>query len=71
MDRSDECQPAVDEPVFTVLGRDQLAQATVMFWISRAMAAGVSEEKIARARRRYDEIVEFQSDHPDRVKVPD
>lgn len=60
-----------EEPSFTVLGRDQLAQAVVRFWIERAETAGVAESKIARARERYDEIVAWQSDHPERVKVPD
>lgn len=60
-----------EEPSFTVLGRDQLAQAVVRFWIERAEAAGVSDAKIERARQRHQEIVEWQSDHPERVKVPD
>lgn len=63
--------PESDEPTFTVLGRDQLAQATVVHWIERARVAGVPEEKINRALQRYEEIVNFQSEHPDRVKVPD
>ena len=60
-----------DEPVFEVLGRDQLAQATVVHWIERAVAAGSPEAKIERARQRYNEIVNFQSEHPERIKVPD
>jgi len=65
------CVPAEDEPSFTILARDQFAQAVVAFWISRAEAAGSPEAKIDRARQRYQEIIEFQSDHPERVKVPD
>lgn len=60
-----------DEPVFEVLGRDQLAQGSVVDWIRRARVAQVPEEKIRRAMQRYQEIVDWQSENPDRVKVPD
>lgn len=66
-----ECVPAVDEPSFTVLGRDQLAQATVVHWIERAVAAQVPEDKIRRAQQRWQEIIDWQSDNPDKVKTPD
>ena len=60
-----------DAPIFPVMGRDHLAQAVVTFWVERAVAAGVPEGKVERARRRLQEIIAFQSDHPERVKVPD
>lgn len=62
---------AADEPIFEVLARDQLAQSTVVHWIERARAANVPEAKIARALQRYEEIIKFQSEHPERVKTPD
>lgn len=58
-------------PRFTLMAYDLLVQASIVNWIDRAIAAGVPEEKIARARHRYDEIIKFQSAHPERVKVPD
>lgn len=62
---------SADEPYFRVMGRDQLAQGTVLGWIERARRAQVSQEKIDKAWSRYNEIINFQSEHPDRVKVPD
>lgn len=63
--------PAEGEPVFSVLARDEFYQATVLFWMGRAKAAGVNPEKIARASKRYREGIEWQSDNPNRVKRPD
>lgn len=60
-----------DEPAFTVYGRDPFAQSSVISWIERTEAAGVPEAKLNRARERYQEIIDFQSAHPERVKVPD
>jgi hypothetical protein len=60
-----------DEPVFTIAARDELAAYTVADWIVRAEADGVNPDKIARARQHLQDIVEFQSSYPDRVKKPD
>ena len=60
-----------DEPVFTLAGRDQLAVETVEFWIEKAKQKGVNENKIARAIRHRDWLVEFQTNNPERTKLPD
>lgn len=58
-------------PAFVVYAMDRLSQASVAYWIDRAVAAGVPQEKIDSAWKRYHEIINFQSDNPDKVKLPD
>lgn len=60
-----------DEPVFTIRGKDKLAEYAVEAWIGEAVRAHVDPDKIAQAREHLLDIKRFQKEHPDRVKLPD
>jgi hypothetical protein len=60
-----------DEPVFTLAARDRLAPEVVDYWIKRARAEGVNEDKLRRSLQHFVAIVKFQRDNPERVKLPD
>jgi hypothetical protein len=62
---------AEDEPVFTLRGQDKLAAMAVKAWILAAEEAGVSADKLTRARAHLTDIETFQREHPGRVKLPD
>ena len=55
-----------DMPVFPLLGQDELAEATVMFWIRKAIEKGVSQEKIDGAKVILADIQRYQP-----KKLPD
>ena len=60
-----------DEPTFILAARDKLAPVAIRFWISMAADQGVNADKIRRATEHLDWIERFQSEHPERVKLPD
>ncbi len=60
-----------EEPVFVIRGQDTLAPMVVSHWIDWAIMRGVSPEKIERARAHLRDILVFQGEHPERVKLPD
>jgi hypothetical protein len=60
-----------DEPVFVIRGKDLLAIETVERWIDLAKEAGVNDEKMAAVGQHYIAIFNFQTEHPERCKIPD
>lgn len=60
-----------DEPIFVIRGQDKLAPEIVQAWIEAAVMEGVRTDKIVSAHRYLHDIVVYQKDHPDLVKVPD
>lgn len=60
-----------DEPVFILRGKDLLAKKVIGEWLVDAHINGVNEDKMKRAREHYDDIERFQTEHPDRCKIPD
>jgi len=60
-----------DEPVFLLCGRDVLAPDLVDEWAYRASCRGVRQAKTTDASVDAAAMRKWQTDHPDRVKVPD
>ena len=60
-----------EEPVFLLRAQDITAPGAVRDWIRRARAAGAPEAKLAKSQEHLDALVQWQLEHPDRVKVPD
>jgi hypothetical protein len=60
-----------DEPVFVIRGKDLLALKAVGAWIESTRNSEVPKDKIDRAQEHYQEIKQFQKDHPERCKMPD
>ena len=59
------------EPTFTLVGRDRTAVIAIGTWIEQATVAGVNREKIEDAKTKLIRFVQWQSENPDKVKVPD
>jgi hypothetical protein len=62
---------AEDEPVFVLRGADRLSPRVIRYWIDRAKMRGVSEEKIEEVRELLTELEKWQTENPDKVKLPD
>ncbi len=60
-----------DEPVFILRGKDLLSGIVVEEWIRLAERWKVNDDKLRRAKEHLRDIKEFQSENPDRCKVPD
>lgn len=60
-----------DVPVFTIVAWDKAAPDTVLRWIQRCQELGVNMNKIKRGLAHLNAIVNWQIEHPDRVKIPD
>lgn len=60
-----------DEPVFTIAARDLTGADTVRDWIARCEKLGVNSDKLERSRQHLADIERFQSEHPERCKIPD
>lgn len=71
--RDDPCRDRVadDEPIFTLRAQDRFSWETVQHWIRVARVHGVNKEKIEDALLVAGQIAAWQSEHPDKVKVPD
>lgn len=76
----DKCKPKYEgEPSFTVVGRDKLAIETISHWLYLAEQQGVEvpgEKRMDTAK--FDDAVDvlekfkqWQTDNPDKVKLPD
>jgi hypothetical protein len=59
-----------DEPLFLLRGQDALAPGVVMSYAMACADAHASEEHRDGAWRTHDALVDWQAEHPDRVKVP-
>ncbi len=60
-----------DMPVFTLLGSNQLAIETVLFWMSRAREVGVCNGKLMKAQQHLDALIAYRDEHPWKMQVPD
>ena len=73
--------PATDEsgklvapdvvPVFTLKATDVLAPLIIREWIRAAVDAEVDSRKIEGALVIHRDLLRWQREHPDRVKIPD
>lgn len=57
-------------PIFILDARDIYAPETIDFWLGLAQRT-VSVDKFNRAVTDYQEIIEWQNQNPDKVKIPD
>lgn len=57
-------------PIFILDARDIYAPETIDFWLGLAQRT-VSVEKFGRAVKDYQEMIEWQSQNPEKVKIPD
>lgn len=62
---------AADEPVFILRGQDTMAPDVISEWIRLALLAGVNPDKVQRAREHFVDMIKFQQEHPERIKLPD
>lgn len=60
-----------DEPIFTLLARDELAPEIVVLWATKAAEAGTPHEKVRGAVEVSMAMHKWQMANPDRVKTPD
>ena len=62
---------ADDEPLFVLRATDPATPNAVRAWAAEARLVGHRSEKCDHAMDYADEIEEWQSANPDRMKVPD
>lgn len=60
-----------DMPVFTLLGKDNLAVETVEFWMKRAREEGVNTDKLERVQEHLDALIQYRESNADRMQLPD
>lgn len=57
-------------PIFILDARDIEAPSTIDFWLQLSQRT-VSVEKFGLAAKDYQEMLEWQKNNPDKVKIPD
>jgi hypothetical protein len=57
-------------PIFILDARDIEAPTAIDFWLQISQRT-VSVEKFGRAAKDYQEMLEWQKNNPDKVKIPD
>lgn len=60
-----------DEPVFVIRGRDIVAEHAIYSYAELAEKAGADGTFVQSVRHAAASISMWQSQHPDKVKVPD
>lgn len=66
----EECR-RTDEPVIVIRGQDKLGKLLVNFYHSLAVEHGTAENFREAVLDKYEQFLQFEKDHPDRMKVPD
>jgi hypothetical protein len=69
---NDRCLAKVDddEPIFVLRAQDATAPSRVLDWINGARST-LSEDHLQEALGAVVAMIEWQSQHPERVKLPD
>lgn len=61
----------LDEPLILFRGKDKLLPQLLEKYAALCQEAGSPEQQLTLLRKRIDEINDWQTNHQDKVKVPD